>query len=466
MALDKWKLFDMLGYEVRHKEVRRFHDSRAKIKIACAPRRTTKSYSAAKDVLGTILTPNTRTWVVGMSYGLAEKEFRYIHHDLVLQRDKIGLPKPQICLTNPRSGQLYIKWPWGSILEGKTGDRPDSLLGDAVDAVIYSEAATMPRAIRERYVAPTLNTTNGYEIIPTTPAQAAEWVHELWALGQEGKSDDVESFSWDVTANPAYNMEEFERAKKLYGADSPVFREQYLGEWVFYAGVVYPTFNPDVHVIEPFDIPASWPRIRGIDFGHRDPFVCLWCAVGPEQELYFYREYYNRDGMPIKHHAQMIKELSGDERIGLTIGDPSSKQAIEDMCYEGLPVQSATHPDREAGRLRVSDYMLPTPDGPLPWPLRDSPGKFPGKRPRVYYFDNMKETIREKKYYRWKEGANREGERERTEGEDHAMDTERYIVMTRPAPFRDNKKVHPNSFISWMGRFQSQRDKKNFIGAR
>ena len=251
MPLDKWKLFDLLGYDVKHKEVRRFHDSVAKIKIACAPRRTTKSYSAAKDVIGTILTPNTRTWIVGMSYSLAEKEFRYIHQDLVINRDKIGLPKPTVCLTNPRSGQLYIKWPWGSVLEGKSADRPDGLLGDAVDAVIYSEAATIPRAIRERYVAPTLNTTNGYEIIPTTPAQAAEWVHELWTLGQEGKMPEVESFSWDVTANPAYNMDEFYRARKLYGADSPVFREQYLGEWVFYAGVVYPTFNPDLHVIEP-----------------------------------------------------------------------------------------------------------------------------------------------------------------------------------------------------------------------
>ena len=107
-VIDKWKLFDLLGYKVHHGAVRNFHNSTARVKVCSAPRRSTKSYSAAKDALATVLMPNTRTWIVGPSYGLAEKEFRYIHEDLVLRRKEIGLPKPTICLTNARSGQLYI----------------------------------------------------------------------------------------------------------------------------------------------------------------------------------------------------------------------------------------------------------------------------------------------------------------------------------------------------------------------
>lgn len=428
---DKWKFFDYLEYKVNHKEVKRFHDSKAKIRVCCAPRRTTKSYSAAKEVLTTVVQPNKRIWIVGPNYGLAEKEFRYIHDDITVKLVKMGWPKPIYSACDARSGRLYLKTAWGTEVVGKSSDNPSSLLGDAVDAVIYSEAAQLPRAIRERYVASTLNTTNGYEVIPTTPSASAEWVHELYMIGQEGNIPEVESFHWDVSANPIYGMDEYERAKRLHGEDSPVFREQYLGEWVFYAGVVYPTFDPGLHVIEPFDIPYDWPKFRMIDFGHRDPFCCLWGTVGPHDEVYVYREYYNRDGMPIKYHVGMIKDLTKDEKISQTVGDPSSAQAIDDMCYEGLPVIPANN-DRGAGRLRVSEYLLPTPDGPAPYPIYGTvTASIRSKYPRLYIFNTCKELQRELKFYRWAEGKEKEGEKEKTEGSDHACLHPDTLVITR-----------------------------------
>ena len=453
MKLDKWKLFEMLGYKVYHSSLRRFHDSEARIKVCCAPRRTSKSFSAAHDIILDILTPEIdadgkyvekRYWVVGPSYSLAEKEFRYIHEALVLKRDKLGLPKPSVCMTNARSGQLFIKWPWGSILEGKTADRPESLLGEAVDAVIYSEAAQLPRGIRERYVAPTLITRKGKEVIATTPEAGAEWVYDLYKLGESSASPYVESFTWDYTANPKYPIEEIEKAMKMYGVDSPVFREQYLGEWVFYSGLVYSAFDPELHIIEPFEIPASWPRYRGIDFGMRDPFVCLWCAVGPSQELYFYREYYYRDGAPMAHHVAAIKAMSLGEHITMTTADSESAQSIEDLSYSGIPCVAASK-DRAAGRARVLEYMQPTVEGVLTYPKKDCIRERE-RLPKMYFFNTMKELFREIKFYRWKEGRPVEGDKERTEGDDHAMDTMRYICMERPSPFVIRNKVVPGSF--------------------
>ena len=462
--INKWALFEKIGYKVYSDRVRDFHnDVDARVKVACAPRRTTKSYCAAHDVLPILLFPDTRVWVVGPSYTLAEKEFRYIHQALVINRKKLGLPKPRVCLTNARSGQLYIEWPWGAILEGKTADRPDSLLGEAVDAVIYSEGAQLKRGIRERYVKPTLVTKRGIEIIPTTPDQGGEWVHEEWELGLNPEFPEILSYHWGIEANPTYDIEEFNDAKKRYGEDSPVFREQYLGEWVFYAGAVYPFFHPDTHVIEPFKIPKEWPRIGGLDFGHRDPFVCLWAAVGPEQELYFYREYYNREGHPLPEHAKNVKNLTGNENIGLTVADPSSAQGIEDLNYYGLPCVPAEN-ERYAGRMRVSEYMTPTDDGPVPFPLKGTDEeKVTKKRPRMYFFNTMKETIREIQYFRWKERTKREGEKESTEGEDHACDTMRYICMTRPTPFRPQKRVLNGTFKYHMKQRRNERMRRGRV---
>lgn len=462
-CIDKWKLFDLIGYNVTHPEVRRFHNSTDRIKVASAPRRSTKSYAAAKDTLSTILMPNTRTWIVGPNYGLAEKEFRYIHEDLVINRAKLGLPKPKVCQTNARSGQLYIRFPWGSIVECKSADNPESLLGEAVDLIVYSEAAQLPRMIRERYTQPTLITKKGCEIVPTTPDQGGDWVYELIEKSGQDQSLGIGNFHWDVSANPTYDMVEFERAKKFYGADSPVFREQYLGEWVFYGGRVYNIFNEEAHVIEPFEIPRDWPVVRGIDFGHRDPFVTLWCAVGPEQELYFYKEYYTREGKSIREHAAHIKAESQNRRISLTVGDPAAKQSIDDLCFEGIPTVSGEN-DRTAGRLRVLEYLAVTEDGIPPWPLRDSPARIGKKFPRMYVFSTLKEWRREMRYYRWKEGAQREGDREKTEGEDHAMDPTRYIIMTRPSPYKMVARVPQNSFRGWLNRATRMNTEHSYIG--
>jgi hypothetical protein len=476
MQIDKWKLFETLGYKTYHTEVTRFHESKAQTKVCCAPARTTKSYCSSHDVLPDIFRAfytregkEFRVWVVGPSYSLAEKEFRYIHEALVIKGRRLGIPKPLVCLTNPRSGQLYMHFQyrnpetgdiqWNCYIEGKTADRPESLLGEAVDIVIYSEAAQLPRGIRERYVRPRLITRRGREIVPTTPDAKGEWVHELFLIGQTNDFPEIESFTWDRSANPDYDDSEFQWAKRFYGANSPIFREQYLGEWVFYGGMVYPSFDPSLHVIQPFKIPPEWPRIRGIDFGHRDPFVCLWCAVGPHNELYFYREYYCREGRSLREHATKLKALSSGERINRTVGDPSEKQAIEDLCYDGISCDSANN-DRTAGRLRVMEYLTPTDDGPPPYGLQDYTNQ---KWPRYYIFNTLPETIREYRYYRWKEGKQFENEKEKTEGDDHAHDVTRYICMTRPSPFRNKIRLPSGSFSSIMNKIKSNKFMNSYL---
>ncbi len=45
--------------------------------------------------------------------------------------------------------------------------------------------------------------------------------------------------------------------------------------------------------IEPFPIPANWPRIMAADPGIKDPFCVLWAAIDPvKRDIYFFDEYY------------------------------------------------------------------------------------------------------------------------------------------------------------------------------
>ena len=93
-----------------------------------------------------------------------------------------------------------------------------------------------------------------------------------------------------------------------------------FGRWVSAEGAVYDGWSPAIHLIDRFNIPASWPRYRAIDFGYGNPFVCLWLAVDPDGRIYVYREIYRTKRL-VEDHAVNIIKLSAGERIEMTICD-------------------------------------------------------------------------------------------------------------------------------------------------
>ncbi len=80
-----------------------------------------------------------------------------------------------------------------------------------------------------------------------------------------------------------------------------------MGQWVAAEGTVY-DFDRSVHLIDPFPIPADWMRIRSIDFGYTNPFVCQWWALDGDGRMYLYREIY-MTGRTAKAHAEQIKRI-------------------------------------------------------------------------------------------------------------------------------------------------------------
>lgn len=96
-----------------------------------------------------------------------------------------------------------------------------------------------------------------------------------------------------------------------------------LGLWVSAEGMYFADWDPKVHVCEPFEIPADWPRWWSVDYGFAAPFCCLWFARCPEdRRVYVYREAYLA-GLRDEQQAELIRERTGDERMQLRVLDPS-----------------------------------------------------------------------------------------------------------------------------------------------
>ncbi len=106
---------------------------------------------------------------------------------------------------------------------------------------------------------------------------------------------------------------------------------------------VYGNYEPDVHVVDAFDIPAHWPRWIMYDPGGVNPHAVEWWTMDPsppQYSLFCYRQWYKGLKMPDRSegtyylatdvvrimHELSIDHLGNMERIDCIIIDPAAKQ--------------------------------------------------------------------------------------------------------------------------------------------
>lgn len=78
------------------------------------------------------------------------------------------------------------------------------------------------------------------------------------------------------------------------------------GEPVLGSGLVLPV-DPDVFTVEPFHLPASWPRICGIDFGWDHPAAAAWLAWDRDSDcLYLFDCWRMRETTPSSQAPHII----------------------------------------------------------------------------------------------------------------------------------------------------------------
>ena len=189
------------------------------------------------------------------------------------------------------------------------------------------------------------------------------------------------------------------------------------------AGLVYPEFDENMHVIEPFPIPKDWQDTISIDPGLNNPLSAHWYAVDFDDNVYVVYEHYEA-GRDIDYHAEAIKEIcqkidwhtDGRGRICALI-DSAAKQrtlgsvkSVVELFYErGILVNPDVEKDLFSGIARVKSYLK-----------RDN------GLPNIYIFNTCVNLINEIKGYYWGSGdAPRKSN-------DHSLDEMRYYLMTRP----------------------------------
>ena len=210
---------------------------------------------------------------------------------------------------------------------------------------------------------------------------------------------------------------------KFLNLDFETFEAQWLNRRPSGGQLWFPQFSRTRHVVKPFKIPPGWKRFRSIDFGFTNPFVCIWGALSPEDDLVIYREHYHAR-KPTSWHRKRIADLSSGETYEFTAADPSAKTQRADIAVESsdgspsiMTVKAIN--DFEYGIDAMTDRLG----------LREvAPGRV---RPRLLFFETCEHTISETERYQKMPTLDGRAEHERPlKRDDHTCDAVRYLIAT------------------------------------
>ena len=246
-------------------------------------------------------------------------------------------------------------------------------------------------------------------LIATTPYEWGWLKEEIYDRAiADPVGSDIELIQIESIVNPAFSREEFEKARKTLPPEK--FDMFYRGMFTRPAGAIYDCFNPHICRIPRFQIPESWPRYVGHDFGPQN-MAALWVAQDPGTGyLYAYREYL-RGGLKVFDHVNThYKPLSRGETIIKRVGGANVEDGWREAATAaGWPISKPREFEVEVGINAVYGWM---------------------QQNKLFVFDDLKRLSDEiTTYSRVLDENNQPTEAIKDKADYHLLDALRYLLI-------------------------------------
>jgi len=261
----KRKWFNYLEYEPHAGQLALHYPEKkgCRFQVVVCGRRFGKTWASAMEATYVASQPNKRIWVVGMSYRKARLIFREIWQRMVIGHGED--------VEKASEKDMYIRFKWGTTVEGMSADNADSLVGEGLDLLIIDEVAKMNKKIWDMYLSPTVAGRKGKVIFITTP-EGRNWIYDLFKLGA---TDEL----WESHTSPSWvNQYEFPKGledpaiiERKRNMSRELFGQEFGAEFSVFEGKVW-DFNRELDVGDfPYD--PDLPTYCSIDFGFRMPAI-------------------------------------------------------------------------------------------------------------------------------------------------------------------------------------------------
>jgi len=421
-------LFKTVGYSP-HREQQRFHDSLARYRVACCGRRFGKSTMAARDLEPYLMDIAQRYmfWSVGPTYDLAEKEFRVVWTDLMI---KMGLGKDKRVKRSyqKKQGNMYLEFPWGTRYEVRSADKPDYLVGEALDGVIVAEAAKQSRETWTKYLMPSLSDKRGFATFPTTP-EGYNWLYDMHMDGQNPSYTDSASWQFPSWANtviyPGGRQDpEIIRLERTLSTDE--FEQEIGANFSSFVGKIYGEFDEKLHC-KNIEFNPALPNYISFDWGFTNPLAAVEFQVDADDNILVWRLHY-KAWMTLHDHLEIMKDRPQPEgyHIDLCFGDPANPEKILEVSKDFAPCMGDPDckTDWSEGVMLVKRFLKPRKTG-----LFDQYGD-EILVPKLFVDFSCVDMIREFNNYKSKNKPKGRNAPELPQGvDDHCMDGIRYGLM-------------------------------------
>ena len=385
----------------------------------------------------------------GKSYAMLIDPLRFAHRSahraLILRRSM-----PELRELIDKSRELYPKafpgckykeveklwnFPSGAKVEFGFLERDADVYryqGQAYSWIGFDEITHLPTEFGWNYLASRLRTTDP-EIVPYMRCTAnpggvgATWVKKRYIdpyppnesfIGEDNLTRKFIPARLDD--NP-YLAKDGRYEEMLKALPATQRRQLLEGNWDVNEGAAFTEFEIDIHVVTPFEIPISWERVKGIDYGYASESSCIWGAVDPSDgTLIIYRELYQK-GLTGVDLGERITQME--------LGDPYSVQGVLDTAAwartgttgptVGESLVRAGHKLRRAdknriqGKIQIHEYLKVQQSG----------------RPRLQILNTCPNLIRELQSIPLDRSNPEDVD---THAPDHAYDALRYLIMSRP----------------------------------
>lgn len=250
-------------------------------------------------------------------------------------------------------------------------DRPTRVMSSEYDIIYVQEATELLIDDLEALNSRLRNNRIRFQqlLMDCNPDSDKHW---LKLRSNDGKTKLFESRHEDnpVLFNADGTLTEKGRSyiQKLDNLTGVRYKRLRLGLWVAAEGQVYEEWDSARHVLpwfweengEEFEfvIPESWPRYWVIDFGFVHPFVCQWWAMGPDGELYMYREIYMTNRTVAEHAKTILEQVTKVETQVIFTGRGKDDFEIRERRVWTEPQPSAIICDHDAeGRKTLENEL-------------------------------------------------------------------------------------------------------------
>lgn len=368
-----------------------------RFRVVCAGRRAGKSYLAQAIVMKWAVEMPGVYYIISPTY----KQSKSIHW-----RD-LNANVPLDWVKKKNEVELSITLHNGSVIELKGAEQPDNLRGVKLRGLVIDEIASIRNWewLWKEVIRPTLTDYSAPGMFISTP----KGFNHFYELFQRGQADDPLYKSWRFTSydNEHIKKEEIDLAKLELSEDT--FAQEFLADFRRFAGLAIPMFDRNIHVIDPFEVPNEWQRVRGFDYGSNDPTASLRIAVDQDGNMFAERAYKQR-GAVIRDHATAV--LAQDYGLGYMpiYGDPSGDQWEREFALHGLHINPAS---KETGQ-NAQGYVAFTIETinqklkPIPGhTVRLPNGKVIDNAPSLFFLNTpeIQMLIKEIELLKWKETA-------------------------------------------------------------